>query len=62
MLEETELELLLDLKLEKLLIGEYVIAEVGLGVFKGLLVLTIDSVLIGVIDNVFVAVLDGILV
>jgi hypothetical protein len=37
-------------------------AEVGLGVLKGLFVLIYDSVLIGVIDNVFVGVLDGILV
>ena len=62
MLEETELEPLLDFIIDKLLIGEYVIAEVGLGVFKGLFVLGIDSVLIDVIDNEFVGLLDWILV
>jgi hypothetical protein len=59
---EIELDSLVDLKLEKLLNGEYVMAEVGLGVFNGLLVLRNDSVLIGVIDRVFVGVLDGIFV
>ena len=54
--------MLSDFKLVKLLIGEYVIAEVEVGVFNGLFVLRNDSVLMGVIDIVFVGVLDGILV